>query len=569
MGRNDNKFRSNGGADNTVNGVTLRYDGIGIGSNKSFSVSSVSNKESFSKVDEILNRESAYQNYGNPCDLYSVSLDGSVSALPENTENVAVGLWSKSQTDENGRFSPQISISAQADEYFSTAGITLKFDTNKGIYANDLLIEWYRDGNKLSEKKFAPDNAEYFCANRVELFNRVDVTFYGLNAPKNRLRLQGMEFGIVTDFTSRTLKNSAVKQSVSPISESLPISTLNFSIVSRDGIDFVFQERQPIEAYFNDKLKGLFFIKKATQSGENAYSVACEDYVGLLEEATFNGDVYRWYGAGTLIRKICAKAGVPVVVPPEVETKYVSGYLPRGTCRKALQQVLFALQLHADTSDFNGLRIKALTKNGQTIPRNRIMQGISVKEDSKVTAVEIVAHSYVPLDEEIILYDAKESGTGKEIEVIFSEPYHSLALENGHIIEWSANHAIFDATENTRLRGKKYLHTTVAKRKQNTLLTATDKSNVLRIENATLVNANNVDKTLNNCYNYLIKNQTISAKIVEGKHESDTGYIYDTPVALGENLTLETAFKGNVTGTLESQSYSMNGGILVKECILK
>ena len=547
----------------------LRYDGVGIGSNKSFSVSSANDKENFSKVDDILNREAAYQNYGNPCDLYSVSLDGSVSALPENTENVVVGLWSKSQTDENGRFSPQISISVQADEYFSTAGVTLKFDTNKGIYANNLQIEWYRDNTRISEKTFTPDNAEFFCANSVELFNRVDITFYGLNAPKNRLRLQGVEFGIVTDFTARVLKNSTIKQSISPISESLPINALNFSIVCRDGIDFVFQERQPIEAYFNDKLKGLFFIKKATQSGENAYSVTCEDYVGILEEATFNGDVYSWYGAGTLIRKICAKAGVPVVVPPEIETKYISGYLPRGTCRKALQQVLFALQMYADTSEFNGLRIKALTKNGQTIPRNRIMQGISVKEDSKVTAVELVAHSYVPLDEEIILYDAKESGTGKGIEVIFSEPYHSLALENGHFIEWSANHAIFDASENTRLRGKKYLHATVAKRKQNPMLMATDKNNVLRIENATLVNANNVDNILKNCYNYLIRNQTISAKIVEGKHESDTGYIYDTPVAVGEKLTLETAFKGNVTGYLESQSYSMNGGILVKECSLR
>jgi hypothetical protein len=142
-------------------------------------------------------------------------------------------------------------------------------------------------------------------------------------------------------------------------------------------------------------------------------------------------------------------------------------------------------------------------------------------------------------------------------------------LENGHIIEWSANHAIFDASENTRLRGKKYLHATVAKRKQNTLLTATDKNNVLRIENATLVNANNVDNVLNNCYNYLVRNQTISAKIVEGKHESDAGYVYDAPVALGETLTIETAFKGNIMGTLESQSYSMNGGILVKECTLR
>ena len=218
----------------------LRYDGVGIGSNKSFSVSSANDKENFSKVDDILNREAVYQNYGNPCDLYSVSLDGSVAALPEYADNISIGLWSVSQTDENGLFSRPLTVSMSADEYFSTAGLTLHFDTNKGIFANNLLIEWYRDSEKIEEKSFSPDKAEFFCANRVDIFNRVDITFYSLNVPNNRLRLQGVEFGIVTDFSSRNLKNSSIKQSISPISEKLPINSLNFTIVS-SGIESALQ----------------------------------------------------------------------------------------------------------------------------------------------------------------------------------------------------------------------------------------------------------------------------------------------------------------------------------------
>lgn len=550
----------------------LRYDGVGIGSNKSFSVTSVSNKESFSKDSQILNRENAYVNFGNPCDLYSVSLDGSVSALPENPVNQNVGIWSALQTNEKGQFSTPITIVMKSDEYFSTAGITVKFDTNKGIYANRLRVKWYQDNSVLSEKEFTPDNAEYFCDNKVELYNRVDIILYSMNVPYNRLRLQGVEFGIVTEFTSRVLKNSAIKQSASPISEKLPINTLDFSIVSRDGIDFVFQQRQPIDAFFDDKLKGKFFIKTATKSGHNAYSVTCEDYIGLLENATFNGGIYENESVGYLIRSICGVAGVPVVVPAEYENRNtVTGYLPRSTCRKALQQVLFSECLAAATSNATSLIIRSIDNEvKQTIPRERIMQGISVKESDRISAVSMNAHAYILSEEETILYDAQKSGTGENIEVLFYEPYHSLTLNYGKLIEWGANYAIINAIdEKSVLKGKRYIHTISTKTRQNALLTASDTKKSLEIKDATLVNADNIDRVLDKCYNYLVNNKSVSARIVEGKHDAENGYTYDMPINLLENLTLNTAFSDAVTARLESQAYSMNGGILVKECSLR
>jgi hypothetical protein len=331
----------------------------------------------------------------------------------------------------------------------------------------------------------------------------------------------------------------------------------------------VFQEKQPIVAYFNEELKGSFFIKKATQKSKSAYNVICEDYVGILENEIFSGDYYSYVDAGIVIRRICSKANVPVIIPADIEKKVLKGYLPRTTCRKALQQVLFALQAYADTTNSNVLNIKYLPAKKQTIPRNRVMQGINILESEKISEVQIAMHSYVKLDDEVVLYDAKESGAGEKIEIIFNEPYHRLSVEYGNFVEWSANHAIINASERTRLKGRKFLHSIVIKSKKNEFFPAGAKKNVLRIENATLVNADNVDIILDKCYTYFVKNKSASARIVEGKHESDNGYVYDSTVSLGDELTVQTPFMGDFVGTLESQSFIMNGGILVKDCVIK
>lgn len=557
-----------------MNGVKLVYSGTGLGSNESFSVASVTEQADFSQAEDVISSEVAYQNYGNPCDLYSVSLDGSVSAPPENPAELAVdtkiGYWSNTQSTQNGEFAEPITISMIADEYFSSSGISLVFDEKKGIYATHLSIAWFRDIAKIAEKEFFPNSADYFCSQAVENYNKVDITFYSLNAPKNRLWLQNVKFGIVTEFSARNLKNSAIKQSFSPISERLPISTLSFTVFSDEGIDFIFEEKQPVTASFNGEQKGVFFVRKAIQSGEKIYSVDCEDYIGLLDGEVFNGGVYKERNAATLIREICSKAGVNVIVPPELEGAYIiTGWLPRDTCRNALQQVLFVLQLYADTTETNGIVIRRLPEEKQDIPRSRVMQGIKFAEDKKITGVEIISHRYVPSTEESVLYDAKEDGYGDAIEVIFSEPQSGLSLENGSFIEWSSNHAIFNAQQNTRLRGSPYVHITTKKAKHSPIIASGQKPNVVQIEDATLVNSKNVDNILNNCYNYFTKTKSVHARIIEGKHEGESGYIFDETVSLGNTLSVETSFKGNVDGVLESQSYSMNGGILVKECVLK
>ena len=57
-------------------------------------------------------------------------------------------------------------------------------------------------------------------------------------------------------------------------------------------------------------------------------------------------------------------------------------------------------------------------------------------------------------------------------------------------------------------------------------------------------------------------------KYGEGKYgEIKYGqYIYDTPVNVGEIITAETEYLGTLQGRIISARFSLNGGIVLKEC---
>ena len=570
MGRNDNRFRSNGGANCTVSGVLLKYDGVAVGSNEKIIEVESSSMEKFSTPLDVVKRKD-YENIANPTDLYSVSLSGKVSAIPQNSKYETLGVWSEEQSSIDGKFSTPIKMTLKADAYFSSVGVTLIFDEYRNIFANKVKIIWFRDDQKLEEATFYPDFYEYFYGKSVELFNRVDIVFYSINAPKSRLRIQTVAFGKSFEISSKMLKNSIITQKIDPISATVPISTLDFSVVFDDDIDVLFQKKQTVEANFNKKIKGTFFIKKAQKTGKNSFSVSCEDYIGLLDSVFFEGGLYEDASAYAVAQEICEKVGARISFPNEFKNRKITGRIPRTTCRKALQQILFALQLFADTSNSRKIVAKTIDKTTYNIPRERIMQGVKASDKEIITGVEVVAHVYKPTQEEVVLYDGSQSGAGEDIELIFDEPHTHFVLENGNFKSISENRVVFDATDKTLLKGKKVRHITKTKTKKNTQIQFGEEENIKRIDGATLVNPQNIDIVLDNCYNYLVKNKTVSAKIVEGKHENidGDGYFYDFPIEQGMKLNVDVAFDDNFVGNVESQSFRMNGGILVKECILK
>ena len=574
-------------------GVTIQYGDVAPEAKENFVPTA--NESEFDTLSQLQQYNLNFPNYANPCELYSVVLDGTASAFPPMPENANLGLWSEQISNDDGTFTKPIVLELKSEGQYSSQGFTFTFDTYNNIFATRLSIKWIRITDEgittLDEKEFTPDNAFYFCRNKVENYNKVVITFYSLNMPKNRLKLRVIDYGYGTFFYGDELRGVKLIQEIDPISTQISINTADFTLNSKTDMEYSFQAKQPLSVYFNGDLKSTTFVKSAKRKARFLWDIQSEDYIGLMDSIPYYGGIYTNKNAVELLADIFTVAKVPYSIDEVFADATVTGYIPFTTCRNALMQVAFAIQAVVDTSNSEVVKVFALEEDvKQTIPLNRIMQGQNFADEETVTGVEVAVHSYKPITETIDVYDATESGTGENIFVKFSEPLHSLAIENGEIVSQGTTYAKINANEGCLLVGKKYEHTTQIRRKNNPIVLANDIEKVVAIENATLVSLDNIDNIINQCYNWIVRTNTVNLDIVEGKHINYGAAIkygdkkygtfkygdrhpasisYDKKVNAGDVVTVNTEYLGPITGRITKQLFSLNGGIIVKKCTLK
>ena len=572
--------------------VRIDYGGVAIGAKDDFAPN-ITDKENFVDLSELQKDGLSFLNFGNPCDLYSVALDGNVLVFPTDTDAKNLGWWSEQITNYDGSFEIPIVATFEAENFYTSSGITLTFDTFNNIYATSLNIKWYQDETLLSDKNFNPDKPIYFCYNKVEYYNKIVITFNSLNMPYNRLKLYSIEYGMRITFYGNELRTVKIIQEIDPLSTQIPINTCDFVLDSRRDIEYSFEERQPISVYFNETLRSTSFVKKAKRQSKNIWNIQSEDYISLLDTAKYYGGIYTNENAVELLKDIFNVAKVPFDIDDIFLSEQVSGYIPYGSCRDALMQVAFAIGAVVDTSNAEKVKVYALNDEvSQYIPLNRILQGQNFENETRMTSVEVVAHSYKAISDTVTVYDAAESGIGNNLFIKFNEPLHSLSIENGKIISSGTNYAIISAYENCILIGRKYDHTTTIKSLSNPLVLLSDTENIISIQNATLVSASNIDIVLERCYNYYKSNTNINLKIVESKHEvkkptslygsaiygvaiyggsakNTRNLTYDQISEVGQIIDVDTEYSGVNTGIILKQTYNLNGGIVIKDTILK
>lgn len=577
-------------------GVSIRYGDVAPEAKESFTPKA--SEQEFDTLAQLQQYNLNFPNYANPCELYSVVLDGTAEAFPSVPEQANLGLWSEQISNDDGTFTEPIVLTLTSEGQYSSQGFTFTFDTYNQIYPTHINIKWFRyaEGTmtELSPDggvDFYPNNAFYFCRNFVENYNKVVITFYALNMPKNRLKLRVIDYGYGTFFYGDELRGVKLIQEIDPISTQISINTADFTLDSKTDMEYSFQVKQPLSVYFNGELKATTFVKKSTRKAKRLWSIQSEDYIGLLDSIPYYGGIYTNKNAIELLTDIFTVAKVPYSIDDVFADAVVTGYIPFTTCRDALMQVAFAIQAVVDTSNSEVVKVFALEDDvKQTVPLNRIMQGQNFADDETVTGVEVAVHSYKPITETLDVYDASESGTGQNIFVKFSEPLHDLSITNGEIVSRGTNYAVINANSGCILRGQKYEHTTQTRRKNNPVVLASEIEKIVAIDNATLVSQYNIDKIIDKCYNWLIKTNTTNLKIVEGKHiqygepikwgEKKWGTFkwgerypnvvtYDEPVNIGDNIKAETEYLGVVSGRLIKQSFNLNGNIIIKEAVLK
>lgn len=463
-------------------------------------------------------------------------LDGTYQLFPDDPTGDVWGAWSASISDSDGYFAAPVELLLTFQQLHSSVGLTLEFDRHEPNWCNDLVISWYRDNTLLEQQDFVPVDWQFACVREVRNFNRIILSFRRTNVPGRYLRVTRLTFGIERVLKDDELESINLFQAASPISDELRINNLEFVLRSRAGsVPFMFQRKQSLYLYHNDRLQGVFYISKSKRGGENIYTIEADDMLGLLDTSSFKGGIYTGISVQELVGQIVGN--LPFEIDTVLQSQLLYGWLPISTRREALGQVAFAIGAMVDTTGSEKVRIfRAADTVTSDIGGDRVFDGGgTVETTALVTAVEITEHAYEKSGETRELYKGE---LGDSLEITFSEPVYDLSITHGSILDSGANCAVISGAGDCTLSGKSYHHSTKTITVRNPDVAAGDIENVISVTSATLVSKYNSAAVAQRIYEYYQHRETVEAEAIMADERP------------GDMVTIDTDFEGSKTGIL-------------------
>lgn len=412
-----------------------------------------------------------------------------------------IAFWSNDLTDEDGVFATPPTITISFDEQYTTTGVSFIFSGDG--YCSKLNIKWYQGATLLDEENFYPEAQECFCPRNVTAFNKVVITLLKTSLPYRRARLDSILMGVVRTFYRDELMDVGVEQEIDGSGRELIADALDWTLHSKEVIDYIFQFKQPVSAYDDDTLIGVYYITDSSRRSDTIFDITCTDAIGVLDNDPYPDRYCSSVNALTLAQDICGEYSVDM--DASLTGKTVSGVIVGCTRRMALQQLCFAIGAIADTSGTNKIRIFPLpTVVTEDIDENRIRTGASVKTNDIVTQVRLTSHSY------------STSGTGDSVVI----------------------------------NGVTYYDTKAVTTINNPDATASDLPNVIEVQDATLVSPANVAEIAQRLYEWYTRREThqFSFRVEDEK--------------IGDCVQTVTPWGSHLTGNYTKGSLTLSGIVL-------
>lgn len=470
------------------------------------------------------------------------------------------GWVSKEYSREDGFFedAPILNISF-ADGYYTSTGVNLGSGWKTADIVSEVHIQWLRDGEEISSGDFYPDSMRYFCANAVDDYNGLILTFKATKSPYRPVILTLLELGMEETFTADQITNNETLSEISQLSEELSNNSLSFSLKGVSTLRL--QKTQELSVWFDGERQGVFYIKTGTQSSFIDYDVYAEDAISLLDESWYGllsgAERGAWFDERLedMVGYILQGADVSYSVDASVADANVRGYLPICTRREALQQVAFATGAIVDTFGSNVIRIIARgTAKEPVIIKNDNILSLSEESLDDVSKIVLTAHDFVTDPNEVELFNALlDDGTH---EVTFSEPSMvTRAVNASEKYEGITANMVtvtpVDPTQNVVLIGHKRVDNQIKVECANSKMPyAKRNQNVIKIESAYFVHAGNAAEILERVYQYYLKRKKVTAEVVG--IDVQPGDVVSLPLYDG---SIYTGMVERVTSTYSSKAY--------------
>ena len=376
-------------------------------------------------------------------------------------------------------------------------------------------------------------------------------------------------YGEIKTFSPDEIISANVREAVNPLSAELVINTLGFRVHSNDarfnimqptGVYRLLQQLQPLKVWLNagnsQKPMGVYYLEEWENDTENTVKISAVDALGILDKTSFKGGMYSGVTVSTLVGMIALSGGVDYELEPALADITLSGWLAICTHREALQQVAFAIGAVVSCSHSGVINIyRPATEVATTISYERKLLGHKITLKPLVTGVEIIAHNYSAGTEAVELF--KGALTLGQHEILFKEPAHSLTVTGATIASSGTNYAIVSVTVagEITINGKRYNDSMQLIGVYMPDLPAAEKQNILKIEEATLINTANALAVAQRIYDYY------------QIRYSDEGNVLLVDEKAGDMVKLDSLYNQSIEGRIESLDINLTGGFVGKAVI--
>lgn len=470
----------------------------------------------------------------------SWALDGTRKLLPD--EPIEIGWWSEKRTGDDGRFDEPPTISISFPLPYTATGITFHFWQSLQQWCGELNVTWYNGEDVLAQVAAYPDEAHWILQKAVEGFDRIEIQLLATNMPGQFAKISQIQIGQVVMFLQDEIVQVNLLNEVDPSLCELSVDTMTVEIRDRKNRTLIPQQNQAMHLFRNGEQIASHYITDSSRESQQYYTFQCQSAIGRLED-DYLGGIYNGYPLETLLAEVVGSFSYALDAQLSGET--VTGYLPVCTRREALQQIAFAVGSVVTTQGDGTIRFSPLKEDVEaTFDGGNIFTGAKVSREAQTAAVQIFVHRYTPGTEVDTLLDGEEV-MGSSVLYVFSEPHHSYTISGGTIESSGENWVRINATEKVTLTGKKYLHSTSIRKKENKMATAAEKGNVVTVEDATLIHAGNADAALERLYSFnTLKNLLTQQAVISDQR---TGQITRSINPWGKNtvgyiVRMENAF---------------------------
>lgn len=298
--------------------------------------------------------------------------------------------------------------------------------------------------------------------------------------PSHYIKFKSFFFGIVLTWNETNVKEATVVQEIDRISKNISIDTLSFKVIdikselnlgNLQGIHRYFQKNQYMLPYeiIQDMKDGIpvgeprkvklgkYYLRTFSESA-NLGKMTAQSYISIMDDNMFyEGEMYNGKLAGEVIEQIFEVLGyTEYVIDNETYNQRLYGTITPKSCRKALQEVLFACNSVINAHDIDNIIIKKTSHiKRPDIPKNKKFS-TSVTKNAYTYGVEVKYTTYS--QEEQIREIVKATYTAGTYEIQLNEPYTGITIEGATLVSAHTYHVSFNVTTETEvtIRGYSY-----------------------------------------------------------------------------------------------------------------